>query len=47
MDGYIRKSKTLGEISKDTPDRTEVDRITERIIGCAHEVSNTLGTGFV
>lgn len=26
---------------------TELDRLTERIIGCAHRVSNTLGVGFV
>jgi GxxExxY protein len=26
--------------------RTELDRLTERIIGCAFEVSNTLGCGF-
>jgi GxxExxY protein len=25
----------------------ELDKITERIIGCAHKVSNTLGIGFV
>jgi len=27
--------------------RTELDRLTESIIGCAFEVSNTLGCGFV
>jgi GxxExxY protein len=27
--------------------RTELDRLTERIIGCAFEVSNTLGCGFL
>ena len=26
---------------------TEIDKITERIIGCAYKVSNTLGIGFV
>ncbi len=25
----------------------ELDEITERIIGCVYEVSNTLGSGFV
>lgn len=25
----------------------EIDKITERIIGCVHKVSNTLGIGFV
>ncbi len=25
----------------------EIDKITERIIGCAYKVSNTLGIGFV
>jgi len=28
-------------------DKTELDAITERIIGAAHKVSNTLGIGFV
>jgi len=28
-------------------DKTEVDAITERIIGAVHKVSNTLGIGFV
>ncbi len=27
--------------------RTELDRLTERVIGCAFEVSNTLGCGFL
>ena len=27
--------------------RTKLDRLTERIIGCAFEVSNTLGCGFL
>ena len=27
--------------------RSELDRITERIIGCAFKISNTLGTGFL
>ena len=27
--------------------RSYLDQITERIIGCIHEVSNTLGAGFV
>lgn len=26
---------------------TELDKITERIIGCAYKVSNTLGIGFI
>ena len=25
----------------------ELNRITERVIGCAYTVSNTLGTGFL
>jgi hypothetical protein len=28
-------------------DKVELDAITERIIGAAHKVSNTLGAGFV
>ena len=28
-------------------DKAELDAITERIIGAAHKVSNTLGIGFV
>ena len=28
-------------------ERIELDNLTERIIGCAHHVSNTLGIGFV
>jgi GxxExxY protein len=27
--------------------RSRLDRITERIIGCVHEVSNVLGSGFL
>ena len=27
--------------------RSRLDRITEKIIGCVHQVSNTLGTGFL
>jgi GxxExxY protein len=27
--------------------RSELDRITEKIIGCVHQVSNTLGAGFL
>ena len=27
--------------------RTELDEITEKIIGCVHDVSNGLGTGFL
>lgn len=27
--------------------RSELDRITEKIIGCVHEVSNVLGAGFL
>jgi len=26
---------------------TELNRVTEKIIGCVHRVSNTLGTGFL
>ena len=28
-------------------DRAGLDAITEKIIGCAHQVSNTLGSGFL
>ncbi len=28
-------------------ERTELDAVTERVIGCAYEVSNTLGCGFL
>ena len=33
----------------ETPDerRLEINRITEKIIGCVHRVSNTLGSGFL
>jgi GxxExxY protein len=27
--------------------RLELDRVTEKIIGCAHQASNVLGTGFL
>ena len=27
--------------------RSKLDRITEKIIGCVHQVSNVLGTGFL
>ena len=27
--------------------RAEINRITEKIIGCVHHVSNTLGSGFL
>lgn len=27
--------------------KEELDAITEKIIGCAHQVSNTLGSGFL
>jgi hypothetical protein len=27
--------------------RSRLDQITERIIGCVHQVSNVLGTGFL
>jgi hypothetical protein len=27
--------------------RRELDRLTERVIGCSYEVSNTLGCGFL
>jgi hypothetical protein len=27
--------------------RLQLDRITERIIGCVYKVSNTLGSGFL
>jgi GxxExxY protein len=30
-----------------TMDKFEIDKITEKIIGCAYKVSNTLGVGFV
>ena len=29
------------------PHRQVLDQITERIIGCVHQVSNTLGSGFL
>ena len=32
---------------KTDAERTELDRLTERVIGCAFEVSNTLGCGFL
>ena len=36
-------------IPDETPDehRLEINRITEKIIGCVHRVSNTLGSGFL
>ena len=32
---------------KTDAEREELDRLTERVIGCAYEVSNTLGCGFL
>jgi GxxExxY protein len=37
----------LGQRHSIATDKEELDRLTERIIGCAYTVSNTLGTGFV
>ncbi len=37
----------VGQINEGASTREELDRVTERIIGCAHQVSNTLGAGFV
>ncbi len=37
----------LGSINNVSPEKTELDKITERIIGTAYKVSNTLGIGFV
>ena len=46
--GYslMRKQSTLGSMYADAR-REELDRITERIIGCAQRVSNVLGCGFL
>ena len=36
------------EASIDSEQRRQMlDQITERIIGCVHQVSNTLGSGFL
>jgi GxxExxY protein len=35
--------KVMKEIKDE---KIEIDEITQRIIGCAYEVSNTLGSGF-
>ncbi len=37
----------LGMANRGSAVKEELDKWTERIIGCAFEVSNTLGTGFV
>ncbi|MCC6464265.1 MAG: GxxExxY protein [Planctomycetes bacterium] len=31
---------------KDSKDKSDIDRVTERILGCAFKVSNTHGCGF-
>ena len=30
-----------------TKDRVDINRVTDKIIGCVHRVSNTLGSGFL
>lgn len=37
----------VGQIKPGSLAKTELDKVTERIIGCAHKVSNALGAGFV
>jgi GxxExxY protein len=37
----------LGQINQDSLAKPELDKVTARIIGCAHKVSNALGVGFV
>ena len=37
----------LDEAHQSAAAKEELDKLTERIIGCAYEVSNTLRTGFV
>ncbi len=37
----------VGQINEGSLVRSEVDKVTETIIGCAYQVSNTLGAGFV
>ena len=37
----------LSQINQGSLAKPELDKVTERIIGCAHKVSNTLGAGFV
>jgi len=37
----------LGQMKKGAAEQTDLDKLTERIIGCAYKVSNTLGIGFV
>jgi hypothetical protein len=37
----------MGQVNQGPLAKTELDKVTERIIDYAHKVSNTLGPGFV
>lgn len=37
----------LGQMNQGILSKPELDKITERIIGCAHKISNNLGAGFI
>ncbi len=37
----------LSQMNQGVLSKPELDKITERIIGCAHKVNNNLGAGFV
>ena len=41
------KSKLTDVLFQKDPPNDEINRITEKIIGCAYKVSNTLGCGFL
>ena len=43
----MNRDNVLGQINQEPLVKPELDKITEKIIGCAHKVSNTLGSGFV
>lgn len=41
------KSNLLKALFEDDDSKDEINRITEKIIGCAYKVSNELGCGFL
>ena len=41
------KSGLLKALFEDEPSKDEINRITEKIIGCAYKVANELGCGFL
>jgi hypothetical protein len=41
------KSSLLHSLFENDPNQEKINLITERIIGCAYKVANTLGCGFL